>query len=120
MATHFLLSSICCALLGFWLGLGGQFVFFVFGGIPSMLISHVLDRPRYKARYEDASAIFLSGAVFSMLGGYLAMMLGGLLCYFNGDPNADHYAGSLFSVVAGVFCVLEAVVYSYLEVRWAQ
>jgi len=115
-AIHYLVSSICFGLVSFWFGFGGQALFFLLGGVPSGLISHFLGKT---GRHEKAEGVFLYGACFSAGAGFLAMMLGGGLCYFNGDPNADHLAGSGFAIISGVFCFLEAVVCTYLMVRWA-
>lgn len=114
-AIHFFVSSICFGLVSFWLGFGGQAIFSFFGGIPSLLMGYILR----KANHEDAYDVFSSGALFSMGGGFLAFMFTCLLCLATGDPNGDHIASSGIAILSGLFCFLEAVVCTYLMVRWA-
>jgi hypothetical protein len=119
MTIHNFVSSFCFALLGYRFGLPGQVGFWVLGSLPSYLLAKLFEGPRFKDKYPDADAIFLSGALFTIFGGYFAFALAGLLCYLNGDPDANSLAGSWFAVISGVFCIAEAAIFSYVEARWA-
>lgn len=110
-AIHYLISSICFGLASYWLGLGGQFLLLMLGGVPSFIIGHLLG----KAKHEAAKEVFESGAMFTMGASFIASMFTCLVCLVTGDPNGDHISG----VLSGVFCLLEAVVCIYLTVRWS-
>jgi hypothetical protein len=74
--------------------------------------------PKYKT---DLYAIFAAGASFAFCGGYLAVLFGWLVCFLTGDTFLildEHYPGSLSSILAGLFCFLEAIVYALFFAPW--
>ena len=114
VTAHCLVSALIYSWISYRFGWDSLFKFALLGSLPSWVLSDLFRR---NSNYR-LEVVFRFGALFIATGGIFACLVGKILYYTNtGDANLLAYAGSSSSVTAGIFCILEAIVFSYLISR---